>query len=48
MKRTSLVKCSKKSLLNIAPSAIRIAESEGLYAHALSMQIRTNDLKNEK
>ena len=48
MKRTSLVKCSKKSLLNIAPSAIRIAKSEGLYAHALSMQIRTNNLNNEK
>ena len=40
MKRTSLIKCDKKSISNIAPSAIKIAESEGLYAHALSMSLR--------
>lgn len=48
MKRTSLVKCNKKSLSSIAPSAIRISKSEGLFAHALSMQIRTKKFKNEK
>ncbi len=47
MTRTSLVKCSKKSLKNISSAAIKIAESEGLYAHALSMSIRTNGSKNE-
>ena len=47
MTRTSLVKCNKKSLKNISSAAIKIAESEGLYAHALSMSIRTNGSKNE-
>ena len=47
MTRTSLIKCSKKSLKNIAPAAIKIAQSEGLYAHALSMSIRTNGLIDE-
>ena len=47
MTRTSLINCSKKSLKNIAPAAIKIAQSEGLYAHALSMSIRTNGLIDE-
>jgi len=48
MRRTSLIKCDLDSLSKIAPSAIRIAENEGLGAHALSMQIRMKNFKNEK
>jgi histidinol dehydrogenase len=48
MRRTSLIKCDLKSLSAIAPSAIKIAENEGLGAHALSMEIRIKNTKNEK
>jgi histidinol dehydrogenase len=48
MRRTSLIKCDLKSLSAIAPSAIKIAENEGLGAHALSMQIRIKNTKNEE
>ena len=48
MRRTSLIKCDLDSLSKIGPSAIRIAENEGLGAHALSMQIRMKNFKNEK
>ena len=48
MRRTSLIKCDLESLSKIGPSAIRIAENEGLGAHALSMQIRMKNFKNEK
>ena len=48
MRRTSLIKCDLNSLSIIAPSAIKIAENEGLGAHALSMQIRMTSSKNEK
>jgi len=48
MKKTSLIKCDEKSLINIAPSAIAIADSEGLHAHSMSMSLRTKFLKNEK
>lgn len=48
MRRTSLIKCDLGALNNIAPSAIKIAENEGLEAHALSMKIRMSNFKNEK
>ena len=48
MKKTSLIKCDEKSLMSIAPTAITIANSEGLYAHSMSMSLRTKFLKNEK
>ena len=48
MRRTSLIKCDLQSLSAIAPSAIKIAENEGLGAHALSMQIRIKNTKNEE
>ena len=48
MRRTSLIKCDSSALNEIAPSAIKIAENEGLDAHALSMKIRMNNFKNEK
>jgi histidinol dehydrogenase len=40
LKRTSLVRCDAASLALLAPSAIRLAEAEGLEAHALSLSIR--------
>ena len=40
LKRTSLVRCDRRSLAALAPAAIRLAEAEGLDAHALSLSIR--------
>jgi histidinol dehydrogenase len=40
VKRTSLVRCEQASLAALAPAAIRLAEAEGLDAHALSLSIR--------
>jgi histidinol dehydrogenase len=40
LKRTSLVRCDAASLAALAPAAIRVAEAEGLDAHALSLSIR--------
>ncbi len=40
VKRTSLVRCDPSSLRAIGPAAIRLAEAEGLSAHALSVAIR--------
>ncbi len=42
MKRSSLVGCTPAALAALAPAAIRLAETEGLEAHALSLAIRTN------
>jgi len=40
MKRTTIVGCDAKSLAALAPAAIRLAEAEGLDAHALSLTLR--------
>ena len=40
LKKTTFTKCSKKSLKLISNQAIRLAEAEGLYGHALSIYIR--------
>ncbi|SDD40516.1 histidinol dehydrogenase [Kordiimonas lacus] len=40
MKRTTFVGCTEASLQAIGPSAVRLAEEEGLGAHALSVAIR--------
>jgi len=40
VKRSSLVRCDAASLAALAPAAIRLAEAEGLGAHALSLSIR--------
>ncbi|MBV9376167.1 MAG: histidinol dehydrogenase, partial [Alphaproteobacteria bacterium] len=40
LKRSSVVRCDAASLAALAPSAIRLAEAEGLDAHALSLSIR--------
>ncbi|MEM1048112.1 MAG: histidinol dehydrogenase [Pseudomonadota bacterium] len=42
MKRTSLLKCTPDTLAVLAPSAISLARSEGLDAHARSVSIRLN------
>jgi len=40
MKRTSLVRCDPASLARIGPAAVRLAQAEGLDAHALSVSLR--------
>ena len=40
MKRTTIVGCEPASLAALAPAAIRLAEAEGLDAHALSLALR--------
>jgi histidinol dehydrogenase len=40
MKRTTIVGCDAASLAALAPDAIKLAEAEGLDAHALSLAIR--------
>ena len=40
MKRSSLLGCGAEALERIGPAAIRLAEAEGLDAHALSVAIR--------
>ena len=40
MKRTTLVKCNAGSLKAIGPSAVTLANAEGLGAHSLSVSIR--------
>ncbi|MEQ8604462.1 MAG: histidinol dehydrogenase [Marivibrio sp.] len=42
MKRTSLVACDSDSLRAIGPAAVKLAEAEGLGAHARSVAIRLN------
>jgi histidinol dehydrogenase len=42
MKRSTIVGCDAASLGALAPAAIRLAEAEGLDAHALSLSIRLN------
>jgi histidinol dehydrogenase len=42
MKRTSLIRCTPEGLSAIGPAAIRLAEAEGLPAHARSIAIRLN------
>jgi histidinol dehydrogenase len=42
LKRTTLVSCDAAGLAALAPAAIRLAEAEGLDAHALSLSIRLN------
>jgi len=40
LKRTTTVRCDAASLARIGPAAIRLAQAEGLDAHALSVSIR--------
>ncbi|MEP3247490.1 MAG: histidinol dehydrogenase [Sneathiella sp.] len=42
MKRSSLIKLDANGLANIGPSAVKLANSEGLGAHALSIAVRLN------
>ncbi|WP_181699700.1 histidinol dehydrogenase [Chthonobacter albigriseus] len=42
MKRTSLLKCTPDALRALGPAAVRLAEAEGLGAHARSVAIRLN------
>jgi histidinol dehydrogenase len=40
MTRTTIVGCDAASFADLAPAAIRLAEAEGLDAHALSLSLR--------
>jgi histidinol dehydrogenase len=40
LKRTSLVRCDRAGLAALGPAAVRLAEAEGLKAHAISLSIR--------
>ena len=40
MKRSSLIACSAEALAKIGPAAVRLAEAEGLDAHARSVALR--------
>ncbi len=40
VKRTTLLRCDARSLAAIGPAAVRLAEAEGLDAHALSVALR--------
>jgi histidinol dehydrogenase len=42
MKRTSIQRAGAEGLAALAPAALRLAEAEGLPAHALSVAVRTN------
>ncbi len=43
LKRMSVQKAGRAGFSALAPAALRLAEAEGLPAHALSVSIRTND-----
>ena len=43
LKKITFTKCNKKSLQLISNHAIKLAEAEGLYGHALSIYIRKNN-----
>lgn len=43
MKRTSIIGCDEVALQKIGPSAARLADAEGLPAHARSIRIRLKD-----
>ena len=42
MKRTTLLSCTPEALAKIGPAAVKLAEAEGLEAHARSVRIRLN------
>lgn len=42
IKRTSLIRMTPESLAKIGPAAVKLAQAEGLGAHALSVSIRLN------
>jgi histidinol dehydrogenase len=48
MKRSSLLGCTSASLRRLGPAAVRLAEAEGLSAHALSVTIRLDAAASEE
>jgi histidinol dehydrogenase len=46
MKRTTLAKMTPKALKDIGPAAERLARSEGLQAHGLSVRARLDRLND--
>ena len=47
MKRSTLIACDENSLSAIGPSAVALANAEGLGAHARSVSIRLDVLSNK-
>ena len=45
MKRSTFVECNLRSLKKIGPSAVTLAEAEGLPAHAESIRVRLSTMK---
>ena len=43
MKRTSIIKCDETSINQLSPIAIKMAESEGLKAHVISLNLRNQE-----
>lgn len=43
LKRTSIVRCDAAALAAIGPAAVRLAEAEGLAAHAASVAVRLDE-----
>jgi histidinol dehydrogenase len=46
-KRTSVIRCDRQALRHVANEAIHLAHREGLHAHALTLELRMNDLPDE-
>ena len=44
MKRVSVTKVNKNGFKKLGPSVVRLADSEGLQAHSLSVSERLKDL----
>ncbi|MCK5745625.1 MAG: histidinol dehydrogenase, partial [Oricola sp.] len=40
MKRTSIIGCDEKAVAKLGPAAARLADAEGLPAHAKSVRVR--------
>jgi histidinol dehydrogenase len=47
LKRSSVIRCDPTNFAVLAPSAIRLAEAEGLAAHALSLSIRLDRVPDQ-
>jgi histidinol dehydrogenase len=46
-KRSSVIRCDRDALRHVANEAIHLAHREGLHAHALTLELRMNDLPDE-
>ncbi|MHA1571262.1 MAG: histidinol dehydrogenase, partial [Alphaproteobacteria bacterium] len=47
LKRSSIIACTADSLRALGPAAVRLAQAEGLDAHALSVQLRLDKTQDD-